>query len=116
MFHQEDQILLTVRSSKTTMVSMIKPNGITNTSTFLQGLFLPYLHEAVITIVSLLQLSLPVSLYDNVLCYLYKVISTVVSLISSLLQPLRSKFLQLSLLTSRRSEFLQSSLLISLRR
>ena len=45
IFHQEDQILLTVGSSKSTSVSMIKPAGLTSTSRFLQGLFIQYLHE-----------------------------------------------------------------------
>ena len=53
MFHQENQILLTVDSSKSRSVSVIKPTGITSTSTFLQGLFLQYLHKAVITIMCL---------------------------------------------------------------
>ena len=40
MFHQENQILLTVGSSKSTSVSVIKPTRIITTSTFLQGLLL----------------------------------------------------------------------------
>ena len=41
MFHQENQIILTVGSSKYTRVSMIKMNGIiSKSSKFLQGLFL----------------------------------------------------------------------------
>ena len=71
---------------------MINPNGITNTSTFLQGLFLQYLHEAVITIVYL-QSSLPVSLHEDILRHLYEGISTVVCLLLSLLTFLRSEFL-----------------------
>ena len=40
MFHQENKILLTVGSSKSMSVAMIKLTGITSTSTFLQGLFI----------------------------------------------------------------------------
>ena len=111
MFHQENQILLIVGSSKSTSVSMTKPTGITvSASTFLQGLFIQYLHKAVNTIVSLQP-----SLHDNILRHLYKDISMIVSLLSSLLTSLWSEFLQFSLLTSLRSEFLQLSLLESLR-
>ena len=84
MFQQENQTLLTVGSSKSTSVSMIKLNGITSTSTFLQCLLLQYLNKVVNTIVSL-QLSLLMSLPDNILRHLYEGISTVVSLLSSLL-------------------------------
>ena len=115
MFHQENQISLTVGSSKSMSISMIKLNGITNTSTFLQGLFLQYLLEVVITIVCL-QLSLSVSLHDNILCHLYQGIYKVVSILSSLLSSLRSEFLRSSILTSVRNGFLRSSLLLSLRR
>ena len=37
MFHQENQILLTMGSSKSTTISIIKPTGMTSTSTFLQS-------------------------------------------------------------------------------
>ena len=40
MFHQENQILLTVGSSQSTSVSVNKYTKITSRSTFLQGLFL----------------------------------------------------------------------------
>ena len=113
-FHQENQILLTVESSKSTSVSMIKLNGITSTSTFLQSLLLQYLHKAIINIVCL-KPSLLVYLHDNILRYFYKCIPTVVSLLSSLLVSLRSKLLQTSLLTSLRSKFLQSLISTSLR-
>ena len=114
MFYQENQILLTVGSSKSTSVSMIVPTGLTSTSRFLQCLFIQYLHKAINTIVSL-QPSLPVSLPDNILRHLYKDISTIVYLLSSLLTSLRSRFLQSSLSTSLRSKFLWSYLLTSLR-
>ena len=113
IFYQENQILLTVWSSKYTSVSMIKLNSITSTSTFLQGFFLHYLHKALITIVCL-QPSLPVSLHKNILHHLYKGISTVVCLLMSILKSLRSEFLQSSLFVPLRSEILQSSLLASL--
>ena len=113
MFHQENQILLIVRSSKSTSKSMTNSIGITNTSTFLQGLFLQYLHKAVITIVCL-QPSLLVSLYENILRNLYQSISTVVRLLSSLFISPRSEFVQSSLLVSLRSEIIRSSLLASL--
>ena len=113
MFHQENQILLTVGSRKYTSVSMIELNWITSTSIFLQGLFLHYPHESIITIVCL-QPSLLVPLYVDILRHLYKGISTVVSLLLSLLSSLRSEFLWSSLLLSLRSEFLRLSLLASL--
>ena len=40
MFHQENQILLTVGLSKSISVSVIKPTEITSTNTSLQGLFI----------------------------------------------------------------------------
>ena len=49
---QEDQTLLSVESRKSTSVSM-KYTGIISTSTFLQELFLQYLHKVVITILYL---------------------------------------------------------------
>ena len=61
-----------------------------------------------------LQLSLPVSLQDNILCYPYKGIAKVVSLLSSLLTSLWSGFIQSSLLASQRRESLLSTLLVSL--
>ena len=76
---QENQILLSVGSSNSTSVSVNKHIRLTSTSAFLQGLFLHYLHEVVNTIVSL-QLSLLVSLHDDILCHLCEGISTVVSL------------------------------------
>ena len=39
MIHQGNQIILIVGSSENTSISMINPNRITNTSTFLQGCF-----------------------------------------------------------------------------
>ena len=100
--------------SKHTSVSIIKPNEITNTSTFLQGLLLQYIHKVVTNIVCL-QPYLPVSLHEKNLCHLHKGISTIVCLLLFLLTSLRSEFLQLSLLVSLRSEILQLSLLTSLR-
>ena len=47
--NQGYKILLLVGPSKSTRIS-VKHNGTTNTSTFLHGLFLMYLHKAVITI------------------------------------------------------------------
>ena len=109
MFYQENQFLLTIGSSKSTSVSMIKPNRITSTSIFLQGLFLQYLHKAKTNFVSI-QSSLPVSLHDDILHHFYEGISMVVSLLSSLLSSLRSELLQTSLPASLRSKILQSSL------
>ena len=45
--HQEDQIILTKGSKNSTSVSV---TGLTSTSTFIEGLFIQYLHKAVITI------------------------------------------------------------------
>ena len=95
-------------------VSMIKLNWIISISTFLQGLILQYLHKAIINI-GCLQPSLPVSLYENILCHLYKGISTVMCLLSPLLTSLRGESLRSSLLISLMSVNLQSSLLTSLR-
>ena len=50
--NQEQKILLLMRPSKYTSMS-VKHNGTTNTSTFLQCLFVQYLHEVVITILCL---------------------------------------------------------------
>ena len=99
-------------SSNSTRVS-VKHNGTTSTSTFLQCLFTQYLHEAVITILCL-QISLTVSVHDDILHHLYEGISTVVHLLSSLLAPLRSEILRSSLLTSLRNKFLRLSPLASL--
>ena len=67
IINQEDQIILTKGSSNSTNVST---NRLTNTSTFVQGLFIQYLHKAVISIMCL--------------HHLYKDISTAVYLLSSL--------------------------------
>ena len=83
---QKNQILITVESRKSTSV-YVKYTGTTSTSTFLQGLFLQYLHKTVITILSL-QPSLPMSVHDNILRHLYKDIYTVVHLLSCLLASL----------------------------
>ena len=98
--NQENQILLYVGLSNSTSVSANKHTGLTSTSTLLQGLFLQYLHEAVISILhlhrlykkistvvyllSLLQVSLRVSLREDILHHLYKGISTIVQLLLSL--------------------------------
>ena len=108
-----NQILLLVGSSKSTSISM-KYNETTNTSSFLQGLFLLYLHKTVITILCL-QLSLTVSVHKDIRHHLYKGISTIVHLLSSLPESLRNGILQSSLLTSLQSKLLQSFLLVSLR-
>ena len=71
IFHQENEILLTVEPSKSVSVSVIKPTRIIIISTFLQGLFLRYLHKDISNVVSL-QPSLPVSLQDDFLPHLYK--------------------------------------------
>ena len=129
--HQQNQILLSVGSSNSTRVSANKHTGLTNTSTFLQGLFLQYLHKVVITILclcclykdistvvyllSLLQVSLQVSLREDILHHLYKGISTIVHLLLSLLTSLKNEVLRPSLRTSLQSEFLQPPLLIYLR-
>ena len=110
--NQENQILITMRSKKSTDVS-VKHTGTTSTSTFLQGLFLQYLHKAVVTILYL-QPSLPMSIHEDILRHLYKGIYMVVHLLLFLLASLRSKVLQSSLLLSLQSKFLQSSLRVSL--
>ena len=76
---------------------MIKPTGIISTSIFLQGWFQQYLNKVVTTVVSL-QFSLPVSLHNDILCHLYEGISTIESLLSSLLESVKSEFLLSSLL------------------
>lgn len=114
MFPDEKKVLLIVGSSKSTSVFVIKLTGISSTSTFLQGLFLQYLHE-VKNIIVTPQLPLLVSLHDDVLHHLYEGIYMVVSLLTSLLASLRSEFLQSSLLASLKSEFLRLSLFTSLR-
>ena len=101
---QENRNLSTVGSCKSTSTSL-KHAGTTSTSTFLQYLCLQHIHKAVITILCL-QPSLTVSVHENVLHHLYKDISTVVHLLSSLLASLRTKILQSSLLTSLRNTFL----------
>ena len=110
---QRYRIILPMGSSKPTSIS-VKHYGTTNTSTFLQGLFLMYLHKAIITILCL-QLSLTVYVDKDIPYYLYKGISTVVHLLSSLPASLRNGILQSSLLMSLQSKFLRLSLLISLR-
>ena len=83
--------------------------GLTSTGTYIQGLFLQYLHKTVITIVCLchlyegiytvayllwsLQLSLQVSLQEYILRRIYKVISATVYLLLSLHVSLQSKFM-----------------------
>ena len=114
IIQQENQILLTVESSKSMSVSMIKNIGITSASTFIQGWFIRYLLEVINSNVSL-QPSLPVSLQDDILHHLYRGISIVMSVGSSLHTSLRSGFLHFYLLPSLRSEFLQSSLHVSLK-
>ena len=91
----------------------MKHTGTTSTRTFLQSLFLQYLHKAVITILYI-QPSLPVSVHEDILRHFYEGIYTVTHLLLSLLISLRSKILQSSLLTSLQNKLLQSSLLVSL--
>ena len=110
---QESHNLLTVGSSNSTGV-YVKHNTTINTSTFLQCLFVQYLHEVVITILCL-QPSLTVSVHKDILHHLYEGIYTVVHLLSSRITTLRSEILRLSLLTSLQIKFLRLSLLMSLR-
>ena len=145
----EDQVILTKESYKSTNVSMNESMNIDNPipSLFLQclyklqGLSLQYLYEAVITtlclrylyentsiivhlLLSLVQVSIQMSICEDILYHLYKRISTVMLLLVSLRTSLLDEFLQPSLLMSLRSgilhtfildEFLQPSLLMSLR-
>ena len=127
---QENQVLLSMGSNNSTSVSANKHTGLTSTSTFLQGLFLQYLHKAVITILCRcrlyegistvvylllsLQISLQVSIHEDILHYLYESISKIVHLLLFLLTSLRCEVIQTSLLVSLRSGILQSSLLTSL--
>ena len=122
---QKNHNLLTVGSSNSTGVC-VKHNKTKNTSTFLQCLFVQYLHKVVITILYL-QPFVPMSVHEDTLRHLYEDIYTVIHLLSSLLTslkseiprpslrtPLRSKLLRLSLLVSLRSVIIRSSLLVSL--
>ena len=75
-----------MESSNSTIVSVNNHTGLTSTSTLLQGLFLQYLHETIITILCLrrlyedistiiyllssLQVCLPVSLREDILRHL----------------------------------------------
>ena len=74
---QENQDLLTMRSSKSTSVS-VEHNGTTSTNTFLQCLFTQYLQEVVITILCL-QLFLQLSLRRPLHSYTLTTISTNIS-------------------------------------
>ena len=134
----DNPVVLTGKSYNSTSVSV---NGSTNTDTpipslflqclyILQGLSLQYLCEAVITIfclhclyeststvahlLSLVQVSLQISIREDILHHFYKGISTIILLLLSISTSLRSEFLQPSLLASLRSGILQSSLLTSL--
>ena len=73
-----------------------------------------YLHKTVITILCL-QLSLTVYVHEETPHLLYKGISTVVRLLSSLGASLRNGILQSSLLVSLQIKFPRPSLLVSLR-
>ena len=95
---QENQILLHMGSSNYTSVSTTE---LTSTNNCLQGLFLQYLQEAVISILCLR--------------HFYEGISTTVHLRSSLLPSLRCEIMQPSLRASLRSKILQPSLIVSLR-
>ena len=100
--NHEDQVILTKESNNSTRVSV---TGLTSTSTFLQGLFLLYLHKTIINILCLHHLykgistvvyllsSLQMSLQENILRCIYKDISITVHLLSVLLTSLRCKVL-----------------------
>ena len=93
-------------------------------------MLLQYLHKAIITIsclrhlykgistiiylLSLLQISLQVSLHEDILYHLYKDISTTIHLILSLLTSLRCEVIQPYLRLSLQSEVLRSYLLAPL--
>ena len=111
--NKKQKILLTVRPSKSTSIS-VKNNGTTNTGTFLHGLFFMCIYETVIAILCL-HLSLTVYMHKNILYHLYRGIPTVVYLLLSLLVSLRKGILRPFLFASLQSKFLQSSLLASLR-
>ena len=83
----------------------VKQNGTTNTSTFIQCLFVQYLHKVVITILCLQPFVL-MSLHEDTLRHLYKDIYTVIHLLSYLLTFLTSEIPQQPLLTSLQSKFL----------
>ena len=113
-------------SSNSTSVSPNKHAGLTSTSIFVQGLFLQYLHKAVVTILCLCHLykiylrlytyyCLYMSLHGDILSHLYKGISTHIHLLSSILTSLRCDVLQPSLCVSLQNKFLQLSLLVPLR-
>ena len=110
---QECKILLPVRPSKSTSIS-VKHNGTTNTSISLHGLFIMCLYEAVIAILCL-HLSLTVYRHKDISYYLYEGISTVVHLLLSLPVSIRKEILQPFLFASLQNKFLQSSLLASLK-
>ena len=59
----EDQVILTKESYNSTSVSV---TGLTSTGTFLQGLFLQYLHETVITILCLHHLYKGISMVSSI--------------------------------------------------
>ena len=113
-FCQENKNLRSVKLSMSTNVSTIMPIRVSIIHTYLQSLFIQHLYKSVNIVLSL-QLSIPVSLQDDILRHLCRDISTTMSLQSSLLASLRSGFLQSSLLASLRNGFLQRSLLMSLR-
>ena len=89
---QENGILLIIKSSKSTRVSVTNHIGITIKSMFIQGLFIQHLHRGVSTVVNI-QPSLPVSLQGDILRYFYRGISTFMSLQSFVLTFLRNGFL-----------------------
>ena len=78
-FCQTDKILQTVGSSISTNDSIINSTEVKVIYTFLQNLFVQYLHKGVNVVLSL-QPHLPVSLWDDILCHLNRGVSTVVSL------------------------------------
>ena len=128
--NEENQILLTIGSSNFTSVST-NNTELTSTSIFVEGLFLQCLFKAIVTILYLchlykdiytvlylllsLQMSLQVSIHEDILGHLNGGISTIVHLQLFLLTSLRCEVLQPSLHTYLGSKFLQSSLLVSLR-
>ena len=106
---QEIQIILFKKSNNSTIVSSNTHTGLTSTSTPLQGLFLQYLHKAVITILCLcrlykgisiivylsssLRVSLQMSLHEDIIHHLYKGVSMIEHLLVSLLTSLQSEFI-----------------------
>ena len=101
------KILLPAGPNKSTSIS-VNHNGTTNTNTFLHGLFLMYLHKAIIIILCI-RLSLTIFMYEDIPYHLYKGIFKVVHILLSLPVSLRNGIIRPSLLTSLQSKFLRLS-------